>query len=52
MHDLAMHDPTLSLLDRALAGHTLSADGIHLLCVTVRDQEGNEAIVWDELEVG
>ncbi|MBS0450714.1 MAG: hypothetical protein JSS14_05330 [Proteobacteria bacterium] len=28
------------------------ANGIHLLCVTVRDKEGNEAIVWDEVEVG
>ena len=28
------------------------ADGIHLLCVTVRNKEGNEAIVWDEVAVG
>ena len=31
MHNLAMHDLALSLLDRAQAGHTLSPDDIHLL---------------------
>ena len=31
MHNLAMHDLALSLLDRARAGHTLSPDDIHLL---------------------